>query len=100
MLHRAIYLFLDDFGGLSVCPFGCSLSGSGACETSLWVTPGSRFMILLPGGGSLLEIQLTLGAFVKVVVLGLALRNDSETKKKGKTKCKVQSHTSPRVSDP
>jgi hypothetical protein len=30
--------------------------------------------------------QLALGAFVKVIVLGLALCNDSEPKKKGETK--------------
>ena len=55
-LVLSIYLFLDGFGELSVCPFGCVLSGSCACGTSLPVAPGSRFMILLPGGGSLFEI--------------------------------------------
>jgi hypothetical protein len=44
--------------------------------------------------------QLTVGILVNVLFLGLAFCNHSETKKKGETKCKIQSHTSPRVSDP
>src|SRR5262249_45948475 len=44
--------------------------------------------------------QLTLWAFVKVVIVGLALGGHGETKTKGQTKCKLQSHTSPRLSDP
>src|SRR5215813_5923080 len=44
--------------------------------------------------------QLTFGAFVKVVILGLALCDHGETKKKGQTRCRLQSHTSPRLSDP
>ena len=52
----SLYLVLDGFGEPSVCPFGCVLPGSWACGTSLSVTPGSCFMILLPGGGSLFEI--------------------------------------------
>ena len=57
-------------------------------------------MILLPGGGSLFEItKLTLGSLVKVIVLGLALRDDGETEKKGETTCKIQSRTSPPNTD-
>lgn len=37
--------------------------------------------------------QLTLGAFVKVVIPGLGLDNSRETKKKGKTKSEFQSRT-------
>jgi hypothetical protein len=79
---------------LSVC-LAEAYRGLGLLETSLSATPGNRFMILLPGGSSLFEIQFTVASFVKVVILGLGLRNQSETKKKGETKCKVQSHTSP-----
>jgi hypothetical protein len=81
MLH-ALYLVLDGFGEPCVSTFGCGLPGSWACEAS---GRFCCFMILLPGGGSLFEMTLC---------------NHSETKKKGETKCKVQSHTSPRVSDP
>ena len=38
--------------------------------------------------------QLTVRTLVNVIILGLALCNHSETKKKGETKCEVQSHTS------
>jgi hypothetical protein len=41
--------------------------------------------------------QLTVGSLVNVVVLGLALCNHGETKKKGETKCKIQICISPRV---
>src|SRR5262245_51992637 len=41
----------------------------------------------------------TFGAFIKVVILGLTLR-DGETEKKGETNGKLQSHTSPRLRDP
>jgi hypothetical protein len=44
--------------------------------------------------------QVTLGSLVNVIVLGLALGSHSETKKEGETKPTIQSHTSPRVSDP
>ena len=44
--------------------------------------------------------QVTIGSLVDVIVLGLALSDDSETKKKDETKRKVQSHTSRRVNDP
>jgi hypothetical protein len=44
--------------------------------------------------------QLSIWIAVDVVVLGLGLCNDRETKEKGQAKCKVQSHISPRVSDP
>jgi hypothetical protein len=58
-------------------------------------------MILLPGGGCLFEItSLPSGILVNVMFLGLALCNRSQTKKKGKPKCKIQSRNSPRVSDP
>jgi hypothetical protein len=52
------YCVLGGFSEPSVCPFGGVLRGScaWACGTSLSVTLGSRFMILLPGGGSLFEI--------------------------------------------
>ena len=40
-----------------------------------------------------------LGAFVKVVILGLALCDHGESEKKGETKCKVQSCPSVRVGD-
>src|SRR6266550_252876 len=39
--------------------------------------------------------QLTVGVLVNVMFLGLALCNHSQTKKKGETKCKIQSWTSP-----
>jgi hypothetical protein len=42
--------------------------------------------------------QLTLGTFVKVVVLGLALSDNGETEKKRETNCTIQNRTSPRVS--
>ena len=49
-------------------------------------------MILLPWRRLLIrDNQLTLGAFVKVVILGLGLCNYGETKKKGETRCKIQS---------
>ena len=44
--------------------------------------------------------QLTVGTLVNVIVLGLALCDHSETKKKGETKCKIQSCPSVRVGDP
>ena len=43
--------------------------------------------------------QLTVGTLVNVVVLGVALCNHSETKKKNETKCKIQSCPSVRVGD-
>ena len=82
------YFVLGGFSEPSVCPFGGVLRGScaWACGTSRSVTPGSCLMILLPGGGSLFEITSSpLGVLVNVIVLGLALRNHSETKKKGET---------------
>ena len=52
-------------------------------------------MILVPGGGSLFEInKLTLGAFVKVVIVGLALGGHGEAKKKTKPDSEIQSCTS------
>jgi hypothetical protein len=57
-------------------------------------------MILLPAGGSLFEITSSpLRPFVKVVILGPALCSHGESKKKGETKCKIQSRTWPPVSD-
>ena len=50
------YLLLDGFDVLSGCTFGCGLPGSGVGGTVLSASPGSCFMILLPGGGSLFEI--------------------------------------------
>ena len=44
--------------------------------------------------------QRTVGSLINVIVLGLALSDDGETKKKGETKRAIQSRTSPRVSDP
>ncbi len=41
--------------------------------------------------------QLTIGTLVNVIILGPALCDHSETKKKGETKCKVQSCPSVRV---
>jgi hypothetical protein len=88
------------FGEPSVWRFGCVLLGSWGCGTSLSVGPGSCFMILLPGGGSLFEITSSpLRSLVDVIVLGLALRNDSKPKKKGETRCKIQSRTSPPNAD-
>jgi hypothetical protein len=46
------------------------------------------------------DSELSIGIAVNVIILGVALCNHSETKKKRQTKCKVQSLTSPRVSDP
>jgi hypothetical protein len=43
--------------------------------------------------------QLSIGIVVNVIFLGLALCNHSETKKKGETKCKIQSRTWPPNSD-
>ncbi len=54
-LH-ALYLVLEGFGEPSGCTVGGVLPGSWTCGTSLAVTPSSRFMILVPGGGSLFEI--------------------------------------------
>ena len=42
--------------------------------------------------------QLTVGSLVNVIILGLAICNHSETKKKGETKWKIQSCASRRVS--
>ena len=52
------YFVLGGFSEPSVCPFGGVLPGScaWACEASLSVSSGSCLMILLPGGGSLIEI--------------------------------------------
>jgi len=58
-------------------------------------------MILLPWWRLLIrDNQLTVWSLVNVIILGLGLCNYSETKKEGETKCNIQSHTSPRVSDP
>src|SRR4029077_7748101 len=43
--------------------------------------------------------QRTVRSLVNVIVLGLPLRNDSEPKKKGETRCKIQSRTSPPNAD-
>ena len=81
--------------------FGCVLLGSWACGTSLSVTARQLLYDFAPWRWLLIrDNQLTVGTFVNVVILGLALCNHSETKKKGETKCKIQSCISPRVSDP
>jgi hypothetical protein len=43
--------------------------------------------------------QGTIGSLIDVIVLGLAWCEHSETKKKGETKCKIQSCPSVRVGD-
>src|SRR5215467_8354824 len=69
-LVESLYLVLEGFGAPSGCMFGCGLLGSWPCGASLLVMLGSRFMILLPGGGSLFEITSSpLGAFIKEVIL-------------------------------
>ena len=52
------------------------------------------------GGSAGFGLSATL--FVWICLFGFCVMKavHSETKKKGETKCKVQSHTSPRVSDP
>src|SRR5262247_2267321 len=50
------YLVLEGFGEPSGCTFGGVLPGSWADVTSFSVSPGSCFMIVLPGGGCLFEI--------------------------------------------
>ena len=52
----ALYLSLDGFGESSGFTFGGVLPGSWACGVSRAVVPGTRFMILVPGGGSLFEM--------------------------------------------
>ena len=52
----APYLSLDGFGEPFACRLGCVLTGSWLCGTSLSVALGTRFMIWLPGGGSLFEM--------------------------------------------
>jgi hypothetical protein len=43
--------------------------------------------------------KLTLRSLVNVIILGLALGDHGETKKKGETKCKIQSCPSVRMGD-
>ena len=43
--------------------------------------------------------QLPAGSLINVVVLGVPLCNHSEPKKKGETRCKIQSRTSPPNAD-
>ena len=50
------YFVLVGFDGLSGCTFGGGLVGSWDCGVSLSAALGTRFMILVPGGGSLFEI--------------------------------------------
>ena len=57
-------------------------------------------MILLPGGGCLFEMTSSpAGSLINVVVLGVPLCNHSEPKKKGETRCKIQSRPSPPNAD-
>src|SRR5262245_61374631 len=56
MVLYSPYLVLVGFDEPSICTFDCVLPGSWGCGISLSVAPGSCFMILLRGGGSLLEI--------------------------------------------
>ena len=57
-------------------------------------------MILLPFRRFLIrDDELSFRVVVDVIVLGMALRDDGETKKNGEPKCKIQNRNSPRVSD-
>jgi hypothetical protein len=64
--------------------------------------PTIRKVAVIRSTGRLLIIrdnQLTIGTFVKVLILGLALCDHGESKRKGETKYKVQSCPSIRVGD-
>jgi hypothetical protein len=99
-LMPPIYMFLDGFGEPSVCTFGCVLLGSLGLR-DFPISPARQLFYDFASWSWLLirDNQLTVGTFVKVVILGLALCNHSVTKKKGETKCKIQICISPRVSD-
>jgi hypothetical protein len=93
---RRIYLFLEGFGEPSVCTFGCGLPG--------FVISYPRQVLLFydfaPWRRRLIrDNQLAVGILVNVMFLGLTLCHHSQTKKKGETKCKIQSRRLPRVSD-
>src|SRR5215831_15629865 len=101
MRLHSVYLFLVGFGEPSSCTFDCGLLGFLGLRRFPISHAGKSFYDFGPRRWLLIrDNQLTLGTFVKVVIIGLALRDHGETKTKGQTNCKPQSHTSPRLSDP
>jgi hypothetical protein len=67
-------MFLDGFGEPSVCTFGCVLLGSLGLR-DLPISPAMQLFYDFASWSWLLirDNQLTVGTFVKVVILGLAL---------------------------
>src|SRR5262245_40267661 len=88
-LRRAfrLYVYLRLSGLRGRWDFFISLTGQLLYDCATW---GRLFVR---------DNKLTIGSLVNVIVLGLALCNHSETKKKGETKCKIQTCPSVRVGD-
>src|SRR5262249_6062986 len=95
MRLHSVYLFLVGFGEPSSCTFDCGLLGFLGLRRFPISHAGKSFYDFGPRRWLLIrDNQLTLGAFVKVVILGPALRGHSEDKKQSKPNCEIQSCTS------